>query len=201
LKFFSKNIDYKINEEFIKLLRKGDSNALHFFYNRYASSIYTVILRYIINVQDAEDLLQDSLIKILESLNKFQFVDENSLKAWMKKISIHTTINHMRNRNKIQNVDEFPIDLISNFEAEIDNNFTLPDIEPEQLFAVIAELPTGYRTVLNLFVFENYSHKEIASQLNISENTSKTQLLKARKLLKSKLESKYSLMKINEYGK
>jgi len=201
LKFFSKNIDYKINEEFIKLLRKGDSTALHFFYNRYASSIYTVILRYINNVQDAEDLLQDSLIKILESLHKFQFVDENSFKAWMKKISIHTTINHMRNRNKIQNVDEFPIDLISNFEAEIDNNFTLPDIEPEQLFAVIAELPTGYRTVLNLFVFENYSHKEIASQLNISENTSKTQLLKARKLLKSKLESKYSLMKINEYGK
>ena len=201
MKFFSKNIDYKINDDFIKLLRKGDSNALHFFYNRYASSIYTVILRYINNVQDAEDLLQDSLIKILESLQKFQFVDENSFKAWMKKISIHATINYIRTRNKIQHLEEFPIDLISNFDAELDLNFTLPEIEPEELFAVIAELPTGYKTVLNLFVFENYSHKEIATQLNISENTSKTQLLKARKLLKSKLEKKYSLMKINEYGK
>lgn len=201
MKFFSKNIDYKINDEFIKLLRKGDSNALHFFYNRYASSIYTVILRYVNNVQDAEDLLQDSLIKILESLQKFQFVDENSFKAWMKKISIHTTINYIRTRNKIQHLEEIPIDLISNFDAELDLNFTLPEIEPKELFAVIAELPTGYKTVLNLFVFENYSHKEIATQLNISENTSKTQLLKARKLLKSKLEKKYSLMKINEYGK
>ena len=201
MKFFSKNIDYKINEEFIKLLRKGDSNALQLFYNRYASSIYTVILRYINNVQDAEDLLQDSLIKILESLKNFQFVDENSFKSWMKKIAINTTFNYIRNRNKMQTFEEFPIDLISNFDAENDNNFTLPDIEQEQLFAIIAELPKGYKTVLNLFVFENYSHKEIATQLNISENTSKTQLLKARKLLKSKLEAKYSLMKINEYGK
>ena len=83
----------------------------------------------------------------------------------MKKIAINTTLNYIRNKNKIQNVEEFPIDLISNFDAEIENNYTLPDIEPEQLFAVIAELPTGYRTVLNLFVFENYSHKEIAAQL------------------------------------
>lgn len=201
MKFFSKNIDYKINDEFITLLRKGDSNALHFFYNRYASSIFTVILRYINNVQDAEDLLQDSLIKILESLQKFQFVDENSFKSWMKKISIHATLNHIRNRNKIQNWEEYPIDLISNLDAEQDLNFTLPEIDSEELFALIAELPTGYKTVLNLFVFENYSHKEIATQLNISENTSKTQLLKARKLLKTKLEKKYSLMKINEYGK
>ena len=201
MNFFSKNIDFKINEEFIKLLRKGDSKALHFFYNRFASSIYTVILRYINNVQDAEDLLQDSLIKILESLQKFQFVDEISFKAWMKKIAINTTLSYIRNRNKMDTFEEFPIDLISNFEAELDQNFTLPEIEPQELFAVIAELPTGYRTVLNLFVFENYSHKEIATQLNISENTSKTQLLKARKLLKSKLEKKYSLMKINEYGK
>lgn len=119
----------------------------------------------------------------------------------MKKISIHATLNHIRNRNKIQNWEEYPIDLISNLDAEQDLNFTLPEIDPEELFALIAELPTGYKTVLNLFVFENYSHKEIATQLNISENTSKTQLLKARKLLKSKLEKKYSLMKINEYGK
>lgn len=201
MKLFSKNIDYTINDEFIKLLRKGDSNALHFFYNRYASSIYTITLRYINNVQDAEDLLQDSLIKILESLQKFQFVDENSFKSWMKKIAINTTFNYIRNRNKMQTFEEYPIDLISNFDAELDLNFTLPDIEPEELFAVIAELPTGYKTVLNLFVFENYSHKEIATQLNISENTSKTQLLKARKLLKTKLEKKYSFIKINEYGK
>lgn len=174
---------------------------MQLFYNRYASSIYTVILRYINHIEDAEDLLQDSLIKILDSLHKFQFVDETSFVSWMKKIAINTTLNYIRNKNKIQNVEEFPIDLISNFDAEIENNYTLPDIEPEQLFAVIAELPTGYRTVLNLFVFENYSHKEIAAQLNISENTSKTQLLKARKLLKSKLETKYSFMKINEYGK
>lgn len=201
MKFFSKNIDYKINDEFIKLLRKGDSDALHFFYNRYSSSIYTVILRYINNVQDAEDLLQDSLIKILESIQKFQFVDENSFKAWMKKIAINTTLNIIRNRNKMQTFEDFPIDLISNFDAELDQNFTLPEIEPEELFAIITELPTGYKTVLNLFVFENYSHKEIAMQLNISENTSKTQLLKARKLLKLKLETKYSFIKVNEYGK
>ncbi len=201
MKKTTKNITKEINESFINHLKKGDAKTLEIFYNHYSSQIFTTILRYVGSIQDAEDLFQDSLIKILESLKNFKFTNEIMFKSWLHKIAINTTLNFIRQQNKFENIDQIVIESISDFDKNEDNYNPYEQLTPQQLFSVIAELPIGYKTVFNLFVLENYSHKEIATELGISENTSKTQLLKARKLLQYKIQQKYSSSIIYEYGK
>jgi len=201
LKHHPKNIDLQINEEFIHLLKKGDHKSLEFFYDQFASSIYTTILRYTSNIHDAEDLLQDTLIKIIESLKKFQYTNEKMFRAWLIKIAINTSLSFIRNEMKFDNIDNYSLDIISESDPYYDEDNFYNELTHKELFSLIAELPIGYKTVFNLFVIENYSHKEIATELGITESTSKTQLLKARKLLKLKIQKKYSSTKIYEYGK
>jgi RNA polymerase sigma-70 factor (ECF subfamily) len=201
LKKTTTNIKKEINESFINHLKNGDRSTLEIFYDQYSSQIYSIILRYVGSIPDAEDLLQDSLIKILESLKNFKFTNEFMFKSWLHKIAINTTLNFIRQQNKFENIDQNTLDSISDYDNYDESLNPYHNLTPQQLYAIIAELPIGYKTVFNLFVIENYSHKEIASELGISENTSKTQLLKARKLLQSKIQKKYSSAIIYEYGK
>lgn len=189
MKIISKNKVKKVDEMFFKNLKKGDSKTLQSFYDIYASSIYTTILRYVNHIPDAEDLLQESLLKIIDSLDKFSYTNESAFYSWMKKIAVHLTLNYLRTQSKFQFVDEYPLELIPDLD---DESFNSLEINPKELLKMISELPSGYKTVLNLYVFEQYSHKEIATTLGISESTSKTQLMKARKLLKTKIENQYS---------
>lgn len=190
MKIISKNKVKKVDEMFFKNLKKGDSKTLQLFYDIYASSIYTTILRYVNHIPDAEDLLQESLLKIIDSLDKFSYTNESAFYSWMKKIAVNLTLNYLRDQSKFQFVDEYPLELI----PDLDDDEQLNNLElnPTELIRMISELPAGYKAVLNLYVFEQYSHKEIATTLGISESTSKTQLMKARKLLKTKFENKYS---------
>ncbi len=175
---------------FFKNLKKGDSKTLQSFYDIYASSIYTTILRYVNHIPDAEDLLQESLLKIIDSLEKFSYTNESAFYSWMKKIAVNLTLNYLRDQSKFQFVDEYPLELIPDLND--DEQLNNLELNPNELLRMISELPAGYKAVLNLYVFEQYSHKEIATTLGISESTSKTQLMKARKLLKTKFENKYS---------
>lgn len=200
MKKTTKNITKEINESFINHLEKGDVNTLEIFYDQYSSQIYTTILRYVGSIEDAEDLFQDSLINILESLKKFKFTNEPMFKSWMIKIAVNNALNFLRKKTKFDTIDNYSFDYLVD-EEDFKNDSPFQDITPKELFSLITELPIGYKTVFNLFVIENYSHKEIAHELGISENTSKTQLLKARKLLQSKIQKKYSSTIIYEYGK
>ena len=190
MKIISKNKVKKVDEMFFKNLKKGDSKTLQSFYDIYASSIYTTILRYVNHVPDAEDLLQESLLKIIDSLDKFSYTNESAFYSWMKKIAVNLTLNYLRDQSKFQFVDEYPLELIPDLND--DEQLNNLELNPNELLRMISELPAGYKAVLNLYVFEQYSHKEIATTLGISESTSKTQLMKARKLLKTKFENKYS---------
>jgi RNA polymerase sigma-70 factor (ECF subfamily) len=190
LKIISKNKVKKVDEMFFKNLKKGDSKTLQSFYDIYASSIYTTILRYVNHIPDAEDLLQESLLKIIDSLDKFSYTNESAFYSWMKKIAVNLTLNYLRDQSKFQFVDEYPLELIPDLND--DEQLNNLELNPNELLRMISELPAGYKAVLNLYVFEQYSHKEIATTLGISESTSKTQLMKARKLLKTKFENKYS---------
>ncbi|MBP1672345.1 MAG: putative polymerase ECF-type sigma factor [Bacteroidetes bacterium] len=189
-----------VNEEFIISILKGNSKNISLFYDYYSPYLYTTIYRYVSNIQDTEDLLQDTLIKILESLKNFTFTNEQMFKSWMIKIAINNALNFIRQKSKFDTIDDFSFEYLKDDETE-DEETPIHELSPKELFSLITELPIGYKTVFNLFVLENYSHKEIANLLNISENTSKTQLLKARKLLKNKIEQKYSYIKKIEYGK
>lgn len=190
MKIISKNKVKKVDEMFFKNLKKGDSKTLQSFYDIYASSIYTTILRYVNHIPDAEDLLQESLLKIIDSLDKFSYTNESAFYSWMKKIAVNLTLNYLRDQSKFQFVDEYPLELIPDLND--DEQLNNLELNPNELLRMISELPAGYKAVLNLYVFEQYSHKEIATTLGISESTSKTQLMKARKLLKTKFDNHYS---------
>lgn len=168
---------------------KGDKEAFRQLFNKHSSWMMGVCMRYCRNRDDAHDVLQESLIKIFKAIGNFQFQSESQFRSWLKRIVVNTSLTFLRNASKnefvfVNNENENSI-LVIHDDYESENEEGL--YSQEQLLQYVQELPLGYRTVFNLYVFENMTHKEIADELNISENTSKTQLFKARAFLKNKI--------------
>lgn len=168
----------------IELIKKGNESAFVTMYEMYSGRLFGVCLRYSKNRADAEDLLQESFVKIYENLKNFK--GSGSLEGWLRRITVNICINYYRKlkTEKVIAVDNFVVDGIVN-----ENVFS--KIETERILELIQELPEGYRLVFNLYVIEGYKHNEIAEILGSSENTSKTQLLKARKQLMEKVIKLY----------
>jgi len=168
--------------ELIMLCKRKNAKAQKLLYNNYHSILLGICLRYGKSRAEAEDTLQQGMITIFKKINSY--TGKGSFEGWLKKIMVNTAIDNFRKNNKFynhQNIDE--LNGKSYFNSNTSNN-----MEVQDLMSTIQQLPPGYRMVFNLFAIEGYSHKEIAKKLDISENTSKTQLLKARKNLKEKLE-------------
>ena len=134
--------------------------------------------------EDAQDVLHDSFIKIFDKMNSFS--GEGSFEGWMKRILANNCLNFLKDKKKILKIEnelwverEEPV-----FELAVNESM---DIDPAVLMEMIQKLPVGYRTVFNMFVMDGFDHKAIAEKLNISEGTSRSQLLKARRYLKEKL--------------
>lgn len=149
-------------------------------YQFYADRLFAVCLKYSKNYEDAEDTLQDSFLTIFDKIN--QYKNKGSFEGWLKRITIHTAIQKYRNKAPLQIVTEVIEDKTD--EESLDD-FTF-DINT--LLNCIQQLPDRYRLVFNLYVLDNYSHKEVADLLAITEGTSKSNLSRARKILKEKLE-------------
>lgn len=174
----------------IKDVLKNRSNALEELYDRYAPALLSLCYRYAGNIQDAEDILHDGFIKIIKNLPDFQPRPGGSLEAWMKTIMTNTALNFIRDHTKNRNIlDLDKIQHIVNLSEDEPVEFDLAHlpVSQDQILQMIAELPAGYRTVFNLYVFEEYSHKEICEKLNCTENTSKSQLSKARATLRARI--------------
>ena len=148
-------------------------------YDRYAGFLTAVCSRYIENKEDVKDLMQDSFIRIFSSIGSFEYRGEGSLKAWMSRIVINNTLKYIRNniQKGMISIDEDIPDVPDEEIPEIS------EIPPSVIQEMIRRLPEGYRTVFNLFVFEGKSHKEIAMLLGIKENSSASQLHRAKALL------------------
>jgi len=170
---------------------KGKRRAQNKLYKHYASGMLGLCLRYSRNLHEAEDILQDGFIKVFRNLGTLRNIDY--LPSWIKTIMINTAITHL-NKNKIR-FDEITENNVGIEEEESD--YVIDHIDPELLLKLIQQLPEGYRIVLNLYVFEELKHKEIAEKLKISVNTSKSQLSKARKNLKNKLEEINKVNKVS----
>lgn len=170
-------------ERLKKKFREGNRKAFRMVYDDYADAMYAICLRYTKNTDEAADILQNSFIKIHEKCGSFN--PEYELGGWIKRIVINTAINHFRQNKKIELTDNFEGEFDTEDNAEIEY-YETKNLH-EQLLEILKEIPEGYQTVFNLFVFENLSHKEIADYLSISESTSKTQLFKARKAISKKL--------------
>lgn len=148
-------------------------------YDRYAGFLTAVCSRYIENREDVKDLMQDSFIRIFSSIGSFEYRGEGSLKAWMSRIVINNTLKYIRDniQKGMISIDEDIPDVPDEEIPEIS------EIPPSVIQEMIRRLPEGYRTVFNLFVFEGKSHKEIAMLLGIKENSSASQLHRAKALL------------------
>ena len=147
-------------------------------YEKFSGLLMAVCVRYVSDREVAQDILHDGFINIFDSICKFQYKGEGSLKAWLIKVMMNESLQYLRKNSKINEIsyEEIP-DIVDDEQEDIS------DIPASVLMGLVRKLPTGYRTVLNLYVFENKSHKEIAEMLNISEHTSSSQYFRAKKLL------------------
>lgn len=149
----------------------------------YSRHWFVICLRYSSDKNDAADILQNALIKILTKLDLFD-ERKGSFKSWSSRIVVNENLMFLRTKMKSFEMDDLDDEL---YVAD-QNETPLQHLSAKELLDMIKQLPVGYKTVFNLYVIEGYSHKEIAVMLGISIGTSKSQLYKARKYLQEKLE-------------
>ena len=163
------------------LVLKSKKSSDKEIYDLYAERMFLLCYRYLNNMLDAEEVLHNGFMKVFSNLRKFKEKHENSFEYWIRKIMINECLMFLRKRNNFKLI---PFDEAVTIDTGIELN---DSFESEDYLKLINDLPVGYRTVFNLFAIEGYKHNEIAEILNISESTSRSQLTKARKLLKQKI--------------
>ena len=169
--------------QLVERIRQKDQRAMTAFYQQYVEELSSVCYRYVPQENDAKDVLQNSFMKIFTSIKNFEYQGEASFKGWMKKVVANEALCYLKYRKKLLFAEQEAINLQTEFEDEPE-----PErITPDDLHQLITGLPDGYRTVLNLFVFEGYTHRQIAELLGISEATSASQLFYAKRLLAKKI--------------
>lgn len=169
-------------DELVKKCLKNNAKALREFYERYASKMYGICIRFARVNAEADDILQEGFIRVFANLKSFRF--EGSLEGWVKRIIVNTAINYL----KKYTLRYEEVDLNNLGDTEIVEDETLARLSKDDLLKLVQELPEGKRVIFNLFAYEGYSHKEIANMLAITESTSKAQFFKAKKILQEKLE-------------
>lgn len=162
---------------------KGNARAQRILYNQHKVKWFMICLRYAQNRAEAEDMLQEGLIGVFNNLKQYDH-EKASFSAWSNKIMVNAALQYLRkwkNLNFNRDIDDYT-DQLSYAEDVFES------LGAKELTSMVQKLPDGYRIVFNLYVVEGYKHKEIAEKLSISESTSKTQLLKAKKMLRTQLE-------------
>lgn len=155
---------------------RGDRKMQHELYDRFAPKMYGVCLRYAANTEEAEDILQESFIKVFKKIASFR--KEGSFEGWIRRIFVNTAIEHYRKKIYLQPITEHE-------ESTVEGGYlsVLDNLAEKDIISLVQQLSPGYRTVFNMYVVEGYSHKQIAEQLGISEGTSKSQLSRAKQIL------------------
>ena len=167
--------------QFLEECIAGRPNSQKLLYDYFAPKMFGICLRYASDYHQAADILQEGFIKVFNNLHRFR--REGSFEGWMKRIFINTSIEYYR---KASNQHTLP--LADESLSVKYNGKAISNLRHQDLLKVVQSLPPGYRTVFNLYVVEGYSHKEIGKMLDINEGTSKSQLARARNLLRILLE-------------
>ena len=180
------HIGYSNDEQRLaEQIRNGDNGAMREFCSLYVPHLKAVCTRYVTDSEDASDVLQETLISIVTHISDFHYLGQGSLKAWATRIAVNESLNYIRrNRRHDLTLQEQYIDDIAEEEDP-----PIEDIPPEVIQQMVRQLPTGYRTVFNLYVFEDKSHQEIAQLLGTSVKTSISQLHKAKNLLAQMIQT------------
>ena len=167
-------------DQLIKNCKKKQPKAQADLYKRYASVLFSVCLKYAPNYTEAEDILQDAFITIFDKIT--QYKNKGSFEGWLKRVVINTALQRYRKPGVYSLVNE---ENIKEVEVEVEEDA----IPLDYLLSIIQELPDRYRMVFNLYVMDGYSHREISELLTISQGTSKSNLARARMILKEKIET------------
>ncbi|MBL7833256.1 MAG: sigma-70 family RNA polymerase sigma factor [Cyclobacteriaceae bacterium] len=172
---------YRANEqELIQGCRRGDRAAQKRLYDTFSPKMYALCCRYVKDSMEAEDVLVTAFTKILDKID--QYKSEGSFEGWIRRVVVNEALTWLRrNRNMYLELELEAADYEPDYKSLSDH------LEAEDLMTMINDLPSGYRIVFNLYAIDGYSHKEIADQLGISENTSKSQLSRARAYLQKLL--------------
>jgi RNA polymerase sigma-70 factor (ECF subfamily) len=170
--------DNQINSDndLIEGCLRGDRGAQKALYDRFASKMYGVCLRYAGSAVEAEDMLQEGFIKVYGKMGSFR--REGSFEGWVRRIFVNTAIEHYRKKTYLQPITDHE-------ESTIEGKYlsVLESLAEKDIIALVQQLSPGYRTVFNMYVVEGYTHKQIAEELKISEGTSKSQLSRAKLIL------------------
>lgn len=165
--------------ELISKCKKRDAKAQAELYQKYSGTLFAICLRYSPNYVEAEDNLQDAFIIIFKKIEQFE--GKGSFEGWMKRITVNTVLQKYRKQRDLDIVKE---EQIEDADMEVEDT----GVPLDYLLKIIQELPSQYRLVFTLYVLDDYSHKEIAAMLGISDGTSKSNLARARVILKNKIE-------------
>jgi len=165
-------------EEMIKRCLKNDSLAQRTLYDKLGPKMMGVCLRYMMNTEEAQDVLQDGFVKVFEKLGAYS--GTGSFEGWVRRIFVNTALDAIRKNKNLKyqtQIDDVAYALKS-------NDYIFESLVAEDLMKVLQQLPLGYKTVFNLYAIEGYSHKEIAEKMNITVSTSKSQFSRAKAMLR-----------------
>jgi len=165
-------------DELVKRCLAGERKAQELLYKQFASKMMGVCLRYAADRMEAEDMLQNGFIRVFQKIGDFR--GDGSFEGWMRRIMVHSSIEYYRKHHKmlvLADGDELP------YEPSV-NPVATANLEAKDMMALVQRLSPGYRMVFNLYAIEGYSHREIGEIMGISEGASKSQLSRARSILK-----------------
>jgi len=171
-------------ESIIKGCLQKDPLAQRELYNQFSSKMLSVCYRFAQNREDAEDMLQEGLVKVFSQIHTFQ--NKGAFEGWIRRIIVHTCINFLKRNKKFSD----HVDIENAFYLQVKEESIASIMQAKQVIDCIRLLPIGYRTVLNLYAIEGYSHKEVGELLDIGESTSRSQYTRAKVMLENILIQK-----------
>jgi RNA polymerase sigma-70 factor, ECF subfamily len=193
-----------VEEALLRKVIDKDSGAIEALYDTFAPVLLSLCLRYCGNRDDAEDILHDGFMKIIRKIDTFRARPDATMEGWMRRIMVNTALNFLRSKARMKNMlslDSSADSLPDPVEEPDGFGDILARVDKAKLMDMICDLPAGYRTVFNMYVFDEYGHREIAEMLGCSENTSKSQLSKARALLRKRIMDMVHFKPVESYEK
>jgi RNA polymerase sigma factor (sigma-70 family) len=185
LEYHHKGIRKNLTEHhpIVKACISGDRQAQRQLYEQMKDKMFVLALRYADNRQDAEDILQEGFVKVFRDLHQYKGL--GSLEGWIRKVILNVALKHIKQKRR-----DFFIEPIgeNDFKDEIETESFFSDDLIKNVLAMMQQMPAGFRTVLNLYILEGYSHQQIAAELNISVGTSKSQFSRAKQHLRALLD-------------
>jgi len=181
-----------IDKTLITLCKKGSRKAHGQVYNACIPYVYSVVKRYIYNQEDTKDVIQEIFVKVFSKINSFDS-EKGTWNTWIRKITVNQCLIHLRSNKKLSllnPIDEYP-------EQSIDESEVLDQLTRKDIDNMLANMPGGYKIVFMLSVLDGYNHSEIAETLNITKETSRSQLNRAKKWLKNRISKDH---KYKSYG-